>query len=135
MRPLIAIILSISLITGTTGCASASGTRIAAGIQPGADTATMADYVQRLPAGSKVKVERTDGTSLHGTLMKATGEGIVVQKSTRLPEPPIDVPIAQIARVTTDTGGMGSGKAIGIGIASGVGVFFAILGILAASWD
>ncbi len=46
-------------------------------------------------------------------------------------------PLGQLARVTVDSGGGAStGKAIAIGIASGVGAFFAILGIaFAASGD
>lgn len=137
MRQLLSLFLCTSLITPAVGCASAGRAPAATGPQPGVvDTAAMADYVQRLPAGSKVKVERTDGTSLRGTLMKASGEGIVVQKNTRIPEAPVDIPIARIARVTMEGGGgMGAGKAVAIGIASGVGVFLTILGILAASWD
>lgn len=135
MRQLLAVVLSAAL--ATSGCASAGQTRIATGPQPGAvDTAAMADYLQRLPVGSKVRVEWTNGRSLRGTLMKSGAEGIVVQKNTRVPEPPIDVPTAQIARVTLDSGGgMSTGKAIGIGIASGVGAFFAILAIIAASFN
>jgi hypothetical protein len=130
MRQLIAILSCITLITSSVGCASAGGTRIS--IQPnGADTIAMADYVQRLPAGSKVSVERTDGTSLRGTLMKASGDLVVVQKNTRIPEPPVEVPIAQIARVTLSGGGMSTGKAIAIGVASGAGTFLAVIGIFA----
>ncbi len=136
MRRLLAVLTSVSLIISTTGCASASGTRVAVAPQAGAaDKSTMADYVQRLQVGSKVRVERTDGTSLRGTLMKASAESIVVQKNTRVPEPPLEVPVAQIARVTLEGNGASTGKAIGIGIASGVGTFFAILAILAAAWD
>ena len=135
MRRVLASMLCVAMLT--TGCASAGRTVVATGPQPGVvDAAAMADYVQRIPAGSKVKVERTDGTSLRGTLMKSGAEGIVVQKNTRVPEPPIDIPTAQIARVTLDSGGgMSTGKAIGIGIASGVGAFFAILAIIAASFN
>lgn len=135
MKRILSVVLMAAIVT--SGCASAGRTPVATGPQPGVvDTAAMADYVQRLPAGSKVKVERTDGTSLRGTLMKASGEGIVVQKNTRVPEPPIDIPTAQIARVTLDSGGgMSTGKAIGIGIASGVGAFFVILAIIAASFN
>lgn len=95
----------------------------------------MADYVQRLPAGSKVRVERADGTSLRGTLMNATSDLIVVQKDTRIPEPPVEVPIAQVSRVTLTGGGMSTGKAVAIGIASGGGVFLAILGIFAMTFS
>jgi len=133
MRKTIAMILTLAMLT--TGCASAAGPRMAIAQQPGGvPTASMAEYVQRLPPGSKVKVERTDGSSLKGTLMKAGAESIVVQKSTRLPEPPIEIPVAQLARVTIDYG-TSTGKAVGIGIASGVGAFLAILAILAATFD
>jgi hypothetical protein len=93
--------------------------------------------VQRLPAGSRVRVERVDGSTLHGTLMKAAADAIVVQKNTRVPEAPVEVPMDQIARVTIENGGGAStGKAVAIGIASGVGAFFAILAIaFAASGD
>lgn len=132
MRKIVATILTLALLT--TGCASASGPRVVAtGPQ---DNHAMADYVQRLPAGSKVRVERTDGQTIRGTLMKATPDAIVVQKNTRVPEPPVEVALGSVARVTLETGGgMSTGKAIGIGIASGVGAFFAILAILAATFN
>jgi len=97
----------------------------------------MAEYVQKLPAGSRVRVERLDGSSFRGTLMKAEENSIVVQKSTRVAEPPVEIPMGQIARVTVENGGgTSTGKAVAIGIASGVGAFFAILAIaFAASGD
>jgi hypothetical protein len=127
--------LCVALLT--SACASSGRSVVATGPRPGlVDTATMADYLQRLPAGSKVRVEQTDGRSMRGTLMKSSAEGIVVQLNTRVAEPPIDIPVSQIARVTVDSGGgMSTGKAIGIGIASGVGAFFAILAIIAASFN
>ena len=135
MRKLIATLMTAAMVT--TGCASAGGPRVATGPQPGVvDRSAMADYVQRLPAGSKVRVERTDGQTIRGTLMKATPDAIVVQKSTRVPEPPIELPIGSLTRVTLETGGHAStARSIGIGIASGVGAFFAILGIIAATWS
>jgi len=133
MRQLFSILLCSSLVVSTTGCASAWRTPVATGPSPTAnDTRNMADYVQRLPAGSKVRVERTDGSSLRGTLMRATGEVIVVQRNTRIPEPPIDVPIAQLARVTTETGGTSTGKVVAIAIASGLGAFLTILAMIGA---
>src|SRR4051812_23090058 len=106
MTKLIATVLTVAMVT--TGCASASGPRVATGPQPGVvDRSAMADYVQRLPAGSKVRVEGTGGTVMRGTLMKATADAIVMQKNTRVPEPPIEVPLGDIARVTVD-GGNGS---------------------------
>ena len=131
MRKTIATVLMLAMVT--TGCASAAGPRMAVARQPGVvPTSSMADYVQRLPAGSRVRVERIDGTSLRGTLMKAAADVIVVQKNTRVPEPPIEIPVGQLARVTID-GGSSTAKAVAIGIASGVGAFFAIIAIAFAA--
>ena len=134
MRKCIAILICSALIA--TGCASAGRTAVTATtLHPSVvDRTTMADYVQRLPPGSKVRVERSDGSTLRGTLMQTGGDAIVVQKSTRLPEPPVSIPIDQLARVTTDSGGgIGAGKAAAIGIASGVGAFFAVLAMAFAA--
>jgi hypothetical protein len=138
MRRVIAMGVVLAMLT--TGCASAGGPRrtttvATTMVQPGVvGTAAMADYVQHLPAGSRVRVERTDGTAVRGMLMKASADVVVVQKNTRVPEPPIEVPLGQLARVTVENGGSSTGKAIAIGIASGVGAFFGALAILAATW-
>lgn len=132
MRKIIAVLLVTSVVT--SACASASRTPVATGPQPGTIDPTIQEYVQRLAAGSKVRVERVDGATIRGTLMKATPDAIVVQKNTRIPEPPIDVPLARVARVTVDgSGGMSTGKAIGIGMAAGAGALLAFFAILAAT--
>ena len=57
-----------------------------------------------------------------------------MQKNTRIAEPPVDIPVREIARVTLETSGGSSGaKAVAIGIASGVAAFFAILAIAFAA--
>ena len=120
----------------TTGCASASGPRLAQA--PSApivhDRAVLADYVQRLPPGSKVRVERTNGNSVRGTLMKATPDSIVVQKNTRVPEAPLEVPLSDVTRVTLDQVSSSLSKHIAIGVGSGVAATFGVLLILAAIW-
>lgn len=116
----------------TSGCASASGPRVAQGPQaPAMDRSVLADYVQRLPAGSKVRVERTDGTSFRGTLMRATPDAILVQKNTRVAEPPVQVPLDQLTRVTLDSGSS-MGRTVAIGVAVGVAATFGVLLLLAA---
>ncbi|HYT67714.1 MAG TPA: hypothetical protein VEL51_14890 [Vicinamibacterales bacterium] len=133
LRKALAVVLSGALIS--TGCASAA--RGAMQSPAVVDPAMMAEYVQRIPAGSRVRVERTNGESMRGTLMKATPQAITVQRNTRIPEPPLEIPLGSVARVTLDSagGGASTAKAIGIGVASGVGTFFVILAILAAAWD
>lgn len=118
----------------TTGCASATGPRMAqAPAAPSVQNrSVLADYVQRLPAGSKVRVERTSGNSLRGTLMKATADAIIVQKNTRVPEPPVEVPLSDVTRVTLDNVSASLGKHIAIGVGSGVAATFGVLLIFAA---
>jgi hypothetical protein len=132
------IALLLCAAVATTGCASAGGIRAAQPSGQGSgqasapvDTATMSEYVQKLPTGSRVRVERSNGQLIKGTLMKATPDEIVVQKNTRNPETPVTVPMAQIARVTLDSGSS-TGKTVGIAVATGVGATFGVLLLLAA---
>jgi hypothetical protein len=126
----VALVASVAI--ATSSCASASGPGLAVDLQaPGMDRAVLVDYLQRLPAGTRVRVERIEGTSFRGTLMRASPQSIVVQKHTRLPEAPISVSVDQLARVTLDSTGSSIAKTIGIGVASGaatsLGVFLLLL--------
>jgi hypothetical protein len=139
------LLLCAALVT--TGCASAPRQASALAPRQGSgqaprqgsaqaapahvDTATMSEYVQKLPAGSRVRVEQSNGQVIKGTLMKATADEIVVQKNTRNPETPVTIPTAQIARVTLDSGSS-TGKTVGIAVATGVGATFGVLLLLAA---
>ena len=135
VKKMLALVLCATI--AASGCAS-SGARVALAATPQTpvtDTRVMADYVQQLPAGSKVRVERTKGGSIRGTLMKATAESIVVQKNTRVPEPPVEIALATVTRVTVDGGGSSTAKAVGIGVAAGVGGLLAFFAILAAAFS
>lgn len=129
--------LCLCAVMAATGCASASGGRLPQA-PPGPqvqDRTVFADYVQRLPAGSKVRVERSNGDALRGTLMKATADIIVVQKHTRVPETPVQIPMAEVTRVTLESGSSSVGKQIAIGVGAGVAATFGVLLILAALWS
>lgn len=133
-RQLTAMLLSAALTTG--GCASAAGPRVAADPQaPPIDRDVMADYAQKIPPGSRVRVERTTGGSLRGTLMKAGPDAITVQRNTRVPEAPLEIPLETITRLTLDQPTSSVGRNIAIGIASGVGATFGVLLLLAAIWS
>lgn len=129
VKRLLALVLCGALLS--TGCASASGPRVSPGSAAPVDRALLADYVQRLPAGSKVRVERTTGGTVRGTLLKAGADSVIVQRSTRVPEPPIDIPFGTITRIVLDHGSS-AGRTIGIGVAAGVGATFGVLLLLAA---
>ena len=133
LNRLLAIVLCGALVS--TGCASVAGPRTAP-VTPSQDNSAIADYVQRLAPGSKIRVEQSNGASFRGTLMKATPQAIVVQKNTRVPEPPVEVPLNQVMRVTLNTSnGSSVGKTVAIGVGVGVAAFFGIVGILAAIYS
>src|SRR5687767_1356077 len=134
LRRMVAIVLCGALVS--TGCASAGGPRytsrtlaVADPQTSALDRATLAEYAQRIPAGARVRIERTTGGALRGTLLKSNADSVTVQLNTRIPEPPIEVPFDTITRLTLEKNGS-VGKNIAIGVASGVGAFFGIVGLL-----
>lgn len=125
------IALALCAVLAGTGCASASGPRGAQNSTAAIDRTVLAEYVQRIPAGSKIRVERTTGGTMRGTLLKSGPDSLTMQRNTRVPETPIDVPFGTITRVTLDTGSS-TGKTVGIAVATGVGATFGVLLLLAA---
>ena len=131
VKQMVAVVVCAALIT--SGCASAGGPRVSQDPQaPAVDRAILADYVQKIPAGSKVRIERTTGGTLRGTLLRSTADNVTVQRNTRVPEQPVDVPFSTITRLTLDTGGTSTGKTVAIAVGAGVGATFGILFLLAA---
>ena len=133
VRPPLALLLACTI--GASGCATAGG-RVSPQAEPVAAASAIAEFVQKLPLGSAVHVDRREGRSVRGTLLKATPDLVVVQPRTRLPEPPVEIPMTDIVRVQPEgTNGRSVGKAIGIGAAAGagaaLGVFLILLAIFA----
>lgn len=134
MRRILALLLCGAI--ATAGCAT-GGTR-GVTVAPDADRQTartdvLAEYIRSLPPGSPVRVGRSDGHAVRGTLMKATDRSIVLQPRTRVPEPPLEIPLADIVSVTPEAPGRTNvGKIIGIAAAAGAGAALGILMILAA---
>jgi hypothetical protein len=99
------------------------------------DAATWRKVADSIPLGSKVKVQRIDGTRVSGTLMRADDTGVTVKKNTRLPEPAVTVAYDAIGNLERDHGGgMSWGKAIGIGLAAGASAIATIF-VIALQWD
>lgn len=135
-RQLIALTVCAALVTG---CATAGRPRLvldnqtmptAQAAPPGRDV--LAEYVRKLPPGTKVRVDRAGARAVKGTLMKATDVAIVVQPRTRVPEPPIEIPLTDVLAVTPE-GSNGVAKAIGIGAAAGAAAALGVILILIAA--
>jgi hypothetical protein len=135
LRHTIAMTLCTALLSG---CATGGGARMAMSHQPQSttprsaeDQAVLAEYVQRLQPGTKVRVDRASGKAVRGTLMKASDASVVVQPRTRVPEPPIEIPLADVVAVTPESTN-GVAKAIGIGAAAGAAAALGTILILIA---
>jgi hypothetical protein len=128
----LAVLLGAAIVS--QGCATfPAGPAGPAQPRTATDQAVLADYVQRLPPGTAVRVIPTRGRTLRGTLMRATGESLILQPRTRLPEAPVEIPLAGIVAVTPDAENLGGlGTAIAAGAAAGAGAALAIFFILVA---
>ena len=130
-----AIALVVTVTLAGSACATTTP-RMQTAAAPSADArdrALVAEFVQKLPVGARVRVYLTDGSRERGTLMDATAERLVVQPRTRIPEPPREIPLQRVLGVDVENGNGGSvGRAIGIGIASGAGAFLAVWMLLVA---
>jgi hypothetical protein len=117
----IALLLCVTLAaagcatTGTMGTAPAY-----VGSQSNATRSVLVEYVQKLPPGTLVRVDRSHGRSVRGTLMKATDQSLFIQPKTRIAEPTLEVPFATVVAVTPEQKhGNSVGRAIGAGAAAG----------------
>jgi hypothetical protein len=130
----IAVILCVTM--AAAGCATTGTTRTApayVGSQPNVTQRVLVEYVQKLPPGTLVRVGRSQGSSIRGTLMKATDQSLFLQPKTRIPEPTIEIPFDEVVGVTPEQKhGNSVGRAIGAGAAAGAAAALAIILIIIA---
>jgi hypothetical protein len=134
-----AVALMMCTVLVAPGCATTTrATRVQT---PGhstaaADQSMLAEYVQKLMPGSAVRVERTAGGSLRGTLIRATDRSVVIQPRTRIPVPPVDVPLSDVLSVIPESPrGSNFAKAVAAGAAAGAGAALGIFLILVAAYS
>ena len=132
MTRLVALLLSVALALPACATARAANAQNAPRTPGGRpDRSVLVSYVTQLPVGARVKVTRLSGDHVRGTLMKATGEEIVVQRHTRIPETPVTIAIDDVRAVEIETPS-NTGRSIAIGAAVGAGAALGVLLILAA---
>jgi hypothetical protein len=71
---------------------------------------------------------------LHARLMKADAGGIVIQRRTRVPEPPQPIAIGDLRAVEIEQDAH-TGRTVGIAIGAAAGSVLGVLLLLAAIWD
>jgi len=93
-------------------------------------------FAARLDVGSRVKIRLRDGQRVSATLIQAGPDDLLVQPRTRRAVPVQHVPYDAIVSLERDEArGIGTGKAVAIGVAAGVGTFLGILLLIVASLD
>jgi hypothetical protein len=89
-----------------------------------------------IPLGSRVKAQTSGGRRVDGTLMSVTSDAVIIKKNTRVPEPAVTVPFAELARLELQrNGGLSAGKIVGIGLATGAGAILTLIAFFAALGD
>ena len=129
--------LLICVAVATAGCATTRTARAGASRSTPrpTDRAVLAEYVQKLPSGTTVRVDRAGGRAVRGTLMKATDQAVFLQPKTRIPEPLVEIPLDDVLSVTPETrGGSHIGRAIGAGAAAGAGAALAVFLVIVAAF-
>jgi hypothetical protein len=87
-------------------------------------------FAERLDIGTELTVRLNDGRSFRATLVGVRTDAMLLQPKTRIPVAIQSVPYDEIVRLERAKPGTGVGKAVAIGVATGVGTFFGILALL-----
>jgi hypothetical protein len=87
-------------------------------------------FAQRVSVGTELTVHLNDGRRVRATLVDVRDDAVLLQPKTRIAVPVQAVPFDAIVRMEPRKPGLGTGKAIAIGVATGVGTFFGIMAVL-----
>ena len=91
-------------------------------------------FADNIDVGSELNVRLQDGTRFRAMLVGVRDDAVLLQPKTRIAVPVQAIPYGAIASMERrKAGGVGAGKAAAIGVASGVGTFFAMMLILVAA--
>jgi hypothetical protein len=90
-------------------------------------------FVERVDIGTELNVQLSDGHRVRATLVGVRDDAVLLQPKTRIPVSIQAVPYDAIVRMEPRKAGHGAGKAVAIGVATGVAVFFGIVLIFAAA--
>jgi hypothetical protein len=83
-----------------------------------------------IPPGSRIKLQTRGGRRLTANLMAAGDDAIIVKRESRVPEAALTVLYAELTRLQLEErSGFSMGKALGIGLAAGVGAILTLFAI------
>ena len=90
-------------------------------------------FAAKVDVGTEIDVRLLDGRRFRAALVGVRSDAMLVQPKTRIPVPIQAVPYEDIVRMERTKPGIGAGKAVAIGVATGVGAFFGIMAIMFAA--
>ena len=124
MRDITIVVVIAALVFATPAVAAQDA------LARDAETAAFQQLAGGIPLGSRVKVRTTDGRRLTATLMAVDDRHIVVKRLSRVPEPAVAIAFAELSELRREErSGFSIGKAIGIGLAAGVGAILTLFAI------
>jgi hypothetical protein len=92
-------------------------------------------FAEKMEVGTELTVRLNDGRRFRATFVGTQDTAMLVQPRTRIPVPIQAVPYNEVTRIERTRPGVTAGKAIAIGVATGVGAFFGILALMLAAVD
>ncbi len=87
-------------------------------------------FAERVEVGTELTVRLNDGRRFRATFVGTQDTAMLVQPRTRIPVPIQAVPYDEVTRIERTKPGVTAGKAVAIGVATGVGAFFGILALM-----
>lgn len=135
MKKILTVLLC--LVLAAPGCATRQGVPRAAtpsSVPWTADAGVMADAVNRIPVGTRLRVHLADGRTVRGTLMHAGATSIIINPRVRVPEPPIEVPLDELRGFEIETPST-LAKAITLGAVAGAGAALVVFLVILATID
>jgi hypothetical protein len=117
-----------------------AGARAAARPQTAGDQETPAvhlrSYVERLPAGSRVKVRLKSGESFKAILMGTSDDDVILKPRTRRPKPERRVALTEIEFIEPEPTGQGTtARVVGITVAVAAATVAGVLLLLTALYS
>ena len=90
-------------------------------------------FAERVDVGTELNVRLNDGHHMRATLVGVRADAVLLQPKTRIPVSIQAVPYDSIVRMEPRKAGHSAGKAVAIGVATGVGAFFGIMLLIVAA--
>ena len=132
MKRFTASLLCVLLLA--TGCVTSQTPRVQTTPQGPArvlDGNVLAGFAGQLQIGSRVRATVTGNRTVRGTLVKRTDQALVIQPRTRVAEPLVEIPFADLLALEQENPPSGTGRAVAIGVGVGVSAAVVTLYVLA----